>query len=266
MRKLACLVCFVSVLAVPMLLSGCVTDDGQNSATASAKSSSTALASADTYPNSPADAPANTSTDVTATPASVTTAYSASANSPASSEYRISTGDILDVTVFQVADLSKTVRVGEDGNITLPLVGKTPVVGKTASEAEQRLADALKKKYLQSPQVTIYVKQFGQRVTVNGSVRTPKVMEVDGRVTLTQAIAGAGGLGDLADSKRIHIARTDGQHVHDQVYNLDEIQAGTAPDPVLQGGDIIVAEQSGTQVVLKNVKDLLPFAVLASVL
>jgi polysaccharide export outer membrane protein len=265
MRKLTFFVCLV--LAVPMLLSGCVTDDGQNGpATSAQSSSSTALASADAYSNSPADTSANISTDVATTPSVTAAAYSPSASSLAPTEYRISTGDILDVTVFQVADLSKTVRVGEDGNITLPLIGKTPVVGQTVFAAEQRLTTALKAKYLQSPQVTINVKQYGQRVTVSGSVKTPKVMEVDGRITLAQAIAGAGGLGELADSKRIHIARTDGQHVRDQVYNLDAIQAGNAPDPVLQGGDLIVAEQSGTQVVLKNVKDLLPFAVLATVL
>jgi hypothetical protein len=47
---------------------------------------------------------------------------------------------------------------------------------------------------------------------------------------------------------------------------LDNIQAGKGTDPILEGGDIVVAEQSGTKVALKNLKDLLPFAILSSVL
>ena len=47
---------------------------------------------------------------------------------------------------------------------------------------------------------------------------------------------------------------------------LMTIQAGKATDPLLKGGDIVVAEQSGTRVALKSVKDLLPFAILATLM
>jgi polysaccharide export outer membrane protein len=181
-------------------------------------------------------------------------------------EYRISARDILEIQVFQIADLHKTVQVSEDGSVTLPLVGRMPFAGKTTQEAEAALTAKLKQKYLQSPQVSIMVKQFGQRVTVSGEVKSPKVLAVDGSVTLSQAVANAGGLSDLADSSRVHVARSRSGHVSDTIYNLSEIEAGRATDPVLVGGDIVVAEQSGTKVVLKNVKDLLPFAVLGSVL
>ena len=86
----------------------------------------------------------------------------------------------------------------------------------------------------------------------------------DGNTTLTQAIANAGGVGDLANSTRVHIARSRNQQVQDEIYNLDEIQAGKVRDPLLRGGDIVVVEQAGTKVALKTVSSLLPFAVLAS--
>jgi len=184
----------------------------------------------------------------------------------ASNVYKISPRDIVDVSVFQVPDLTKTVQVSEDGNVTLPLVGKVGFGGKTTHEAEEELATKLKAKYLQSPQVSILIKQFGQRVTVSGEVKTPRVFPIDGAVTLSEAIANAGGLGDLADVNRVHVARTRSGHVTDHVYDLAAIQSGKATDPVLQGGDLVVAEQSGSLVALKNVKDLLPFAVLATVL
>jgi hypothetical protein len=54
--------------------------------------------------------------------------------------------------------------------------------------------------------------------------------------------------------------------VQDEVYNLSDIQAGKARDPLLRGGDIVVAESSGTRVAFKTVKDLLPFAMLATIM
>lgn len=181
-------------------------------------------------------------------------------------EYKISGRDIIEVSVFQVPDLNKTVQVSEDGSVTLPLVGKVQLAGMTTHEAEDVLVQKLKAKYLQSPQVSVLVKQFGQRVTLSGEVKGPKVLAVDGSTTLSQAIANAGGLTDLADATRVHVARSRSGRVNDMIYNLDQIQSGRAEDPVLQGGDIVVAEQSGTKLALKTVKDLLPFAVLGSIL
>jgi polysaccharide export outer membrane protein len=91
-------------------------------------------------------------------------------------------------------------------------------------------------------------------------------MPDDGNTTLLQAIATAGGFSELADTARVHVARSKDQQVQDEVYDVNAIQAGKTPDPVLQGGDIVVAESSGTRVALKSVKDLLPFAILATLM
>jgi polysaccharide export outer membrane protein len=180
-------------------------------------------------------------------------------------DYKISPQDILQIAVFQIKDLDSAVQVGEDGNIALPLVGKIQVKGKTTYQAEQMIAGRLREKYLQSPQVTVSIKQYGKRITVSGEVKVPKVLPDDGNTTLSQAVAGAGGLSELGDPTRIHIARSTDQRVQDEVYNLADVQAGKTRDPLLRGGDIVVAEQSGKLVALKTVKDLLPFAILASV-
>jgi polysaccharide export outer membrane protein len=181
-------------------------------------------------------------------------------------EYQISQQDILQVSVFQVNDLNSAVQVSQDGNITLPLIGKAQVASKTTSEAEQIIAAKLKQKYLQSPQVSVSVKTYGKRITVSGEVKGPRVVADDGNTTLSQAIANAGGLSDVANSQRVHVARSKDQHVQDETYNLDDIQAGKTTDPLLRGGDIVVAEQSGAKVAFKDVTALLPFAVLASVM
>ena len=189
---------------------------------------------------------------------------SADAGADLTSDYKISPQDILQIAVFQIKDLDSAVQVGEDGNIALPLVGKIQVRGKTTYEAEQTIAGKLREKYLQSPQVSVSIKQYGKRITISGEVKTPRVVPDDGNTTLSQAIANAGGLSELAEPTRIHVARSRDQRVQDEIYNLDAIQAGQVTDPRLRGGDIVVAERSGTQVALKTVRDLLPFAILAT--
>ena len=239
---------FALALAVPIVLSNCMTDASQTTAT--------------TQGATPATSDPGLSGPATAKPAAVSALASADMKP---SEYRISPHDVLDISVFQVADLTKTVQVGEDGNIVLPLIGKTRVAGKTTDEAEQVIADRLKKKYLQSPQVAVSVKQFGQRVTVSGAVGHPTVLAADGRLTLSQAVVQAGGISDVGNAGRVHVARTtSGDRIDDEVYNFDDIVGGRTPDQPLQAGDFVVVEESGIRVAIKSAKDLLPFAVFAT--
>ncbi len=237
----------VLTLAISQLLSNCMTDDGSTNkpvATAQPAAGST-LASAD-----PAGTPGQPASD-------------ASASGNLGNDYRIAPRDILQIAVFQIQDLNNTVQVNEDGTIALQLVGKVPVGGQTTYEAEQIIAGRLRK-YVQSPQVTVSVKQYGKRITISGEVKAPRVLADDGNITLSQAIADAGGLSDLGNSSRVHVARSRNQHVQDELYDLDDIQAGKARDPRLSGGDIVVVESATHKVALKTVSSLLPFAVLAA--
>jgi polysaccharide export outer membrane protein len=180
-------------------------------------------------------------------------------------EYRISPQDILQISVFQVSDLNKDgVQVGHDGNITLPLIGRVQVAGRTTPETEQIIAAKLREKYLQSPQVNVSVKTYGKRITVSGAVGGPRVLADDGDTTLSQAIANAGGVADIGNSERVHVARSRDGHVQDDLYNLDDIQDGKVPDPLLHGGDIVVVERSGIKVALKDISALMPFAFFAT--
>ena len=201
------------------------------------------------------------------TPSNTASQFTAAAKSPEPmAEYVIAPRDVLQVTVFQVPDLSKSTQVNGNGDVTLPLIGQVHVGGRSVEQAQQDIAEKLGKKYVRAPQVTVLVTKSGQRVTVNGSVKSPNVLTIDGRLTLSQAIAATGGLGELANSNRIHVARVSDELVKDNIFDLDQIQAGAIPDPVLQGGDIVVVEDSTGKVAFKSIKDLLPFAVLAAVL
>ena len=200
------------------------------------------------------------------TVATASTAAAAGLASAEATEYRISQQDILQISVFQVNDLNSAVQVSQDGNITLPLIGKIQVAGATTSETEQIIAGKLRQKYLQSPQVSVSVKTYGKRITVSGAVGSPRVLADDGSTTLSQAIANAGGVAEIGNSQRVHIAQSKDQHVQDDIYDLDDIQAGKVTDPLLKGGDIVVVEQSGVKVALKSISSLLPFAIFASLI
>jgi polysaccharide biosynthesis/export protein len=211
----------------------------------------------------------------TETASSPTAAASTMASSPTTelassrgladvSEYRITPQDILQVSIFQVPDLNRTVQVDGNGFVSLPLVGGVPVRGKTILQAQNDITARYQKSYLQSPQVTVSLVKSGQRVTVSGAVKGPTVLSLDVPLTLSMAIAQAGGMGETGNPERIHIARTNGEAVEDSVFNLSEIQAGKAPNPMLRGGDIVVVEDSQTRLALKNIKDVLPLAGVAA--
>jgi len=110
-------------------------------------------------------------------------------------EYKVGPKDLLEISVFGADDLSKTVRVSEDGKITLPLLGEIPVDGLTKSEVEQKIARLLGEKYVQNPQVTVFIREYQSKlVSVLGAVEKPGPYQLLGRQTLMQIISEAGGL------------------------------------------------------------------------
>src|SRR5262245_50667537 len=74
--------------------------------------------------------------------------------------YKIGEADVLEISVFKVPELARTVDVAENGTISLPLLGEVSVAGKTVREIERDLAKKLEGKYLRSAQVTVNVKEL----------------------------------------------------------------------------------------------------------
>ncbi|HPY42611.1 MAG TPA: polysaccharide biosynthesis/export family protein, partial [Thiolinea sp.] len=70
--------------------------------------------------------------------------------------------DLLDIAVFKVPDLTRSVRVDGQGYITYPLVGKLRAQGLRPAQLEQKLASLLEKSYMHNPQVTVLVKESTQ--------------------------------------------------------------------------------------------------------
>ena len=116
--------------------------------------------------------------------------------------YRIGPGDLLELKVFEVDQLSQTVRVSEDGSITLPLLGRVPVEGLTQEGVVQKLTGLLQAKYVKNPQVTIFIKEYkNQQVAVIGAVEKAGSYELVGRRNLLQIISMAGGFSENAGNQ-----------------------------------------------------------------
>lgn len=184
-----------------------------------------------------------------------------SVSTPGNTAYKIGPQDVIEISVFKVPELSRTVQVADPGTVNLPLVGEVKAVGRTAQELEQDLTKKLGAKYLQKPQVTIYVKEFNsQRVTIEGSVKKPGVYPLRGKTSLLQFIAIAEGLNDTSDSSNIVVfRRVDGRRSAAK-FDLNDIRSGQADDPAIEQGDVIVANASQYKAVLSDVAKALPVA------
>jgi polysaccharide export outer membrane protein len=116
-------------------------------------------------------------------------------------EYTIGNGDVLNILVFDVPELSREVRVSQAGTIAIPLVpSRLHVAGLTEIQARQTIADVLEANGLVShPEVEVTVKEHRSRpITVVGAVQHPMVYQADTDVTLLEVLANAGGVANDA--------------------------------------------------------------------
>lgn len=159
--------------------------------------------------------------------------------------YKIGYADVLDISIFKVPELARTVEVAESGTITFPPVGEVSVAGKTVRDIEHDLAEKLEASYLRSPQVTVSVKEFNsQPVTVEGAVMKPGLHALKGKTTLMQLIAISGGVDrDISDSTVVLFRNADGQR-HTTKFDIDAIRTGKAEDPLIFPGDTVIANSS----------------------
>lgn len=182
-------------------------------------------------------------------------------STPGTTGYLIGPQDVLDVTVFKAPELSKTIQVAEDGMINLPLTGPIAAAGRSPSQVEREVEKRLDARYMKSPQVTVFVREFNsQRVTVEGAVRSPGVFPVRGYETLMQVIAKGGGLDrDIASSNVVIFRTVDGARTVTR-YDFGAIRSGAAPDPQVLPGDVVVVDDSMAKQGLQALLRLTPLA------
>jgi polysaccharide export outer membrane protein len=166
---------------------------------------------------------------------------------PASAEYEVGPGDVLEVNVYGNDDLSRIVTVQTNGSISYPLLGEVQVAGLTVGEVRRKITNLLAKDYLVNPQVEVKVREYqSQFVSVVGEVNSPGRKPIRGRMRLIDALIDSGGFKPSA-SAEVLITRVDGTFDGDKRSMMVRISgAATAQDAVnlelpLRNGDIITA-------------------------
>jgi polysaccharide biosynthesis/export protein len=226
------------------------------------------------------DAPAVNTSVVPGLPMSAASAAAASTGAAAplatlanlSADYRIGPNDLMDVDVFGVPDLRRTVRVNSSGHVTLPLVGNVLLAGLTSQQAEVLIASRYAEKHLQNPEVSVFIREFTtQRITIEGAVARPGIYPVTGQVTLLRALALAGGGGQFADLSGVMVFRASGAKGERvaQTFDLEKIRSGEIPDPGILADDVIVVRRDPARAALRDslfrdvIDSINPFSVFA---
>ncbi len=166
---------------------------------------------------------------------------------------KISSGDLIEVTMFDNQDLSGRFRVDENGDITVPLIGSVHVEGLTTEGAatliEQRYVEA---QILQpaDSHATVFISEYTtQRITVGGEVKSPGVYPALGIRKLNDVITAAGGV-TLAAASKVVITHRDSPGNPITVDYSPEALNPVIPDVQIFPGDTLMVPRAGIVYVL----------------
>lgn len=148
--------------------------------------------------------------------------------------YQLDTGDIVRVTVYGDAELSKTYKVDDNGAVAFPLAGPVPVRGGTTEDAAQRLARALANGYMRNPDVAVEIDQY-RPFFIQGEIKTAGQFPYVYGMTVRAAISTAGGYTETADRNRAVVYRRNGEEMVRGSVDLDF--------PIFPGDTIVVEER-----------------------
>jgi polysaccharide export outer membrane protein len=195
-------------------------------------------------PSQPQPSPPPLQAAATATPV----APASVAAVPNNQDYRLGAGDAIGVQVYQSPDLSIDARVSESGVISYPLVGSVQLGGLTISEAEKKIADALRSGgFVKVPQVNIVLRQVrGNQVAVLGQVSRPGRFPLETFNTrVSDMLAAAGGTTPTGDDVLIVTGQRDGKPFR-KVIDIPALFLNQKSDEdiVLAGGDTLYVNKA----------------------
>lgn len=144
--------------------------------------------------------------------------------------YRLGVGDQLRVITFGEQSLSQEFRIGDGGNIAVPLLGNVAAAGLTSTELATRISDELRnRKLLRNPSVVVEVSAYRQ-VSVLGEVAKPGQYPYQPGMTMLTAIAAAGGFTYRSVEGYAYVVRDE---------NTTTVDGKIAPQDYVKPGDVI---------------------------
>ena len=171
--------------------------------------------------------------------------------------YRINPSDTLELTFPLSPEFNQTVTVQPDGYITLRGVGDLQAEGQTLPELTESIKTAYSK-ILQDPEINVDPKEFEKPFfTVGGQVGKPGKFDWYGDITLTQAIAIAGGFTDASKHSQVLLfRRVSDQWTEARIINVKKMMSARdlQEDPQLKPGDMLFVPKNA----LSKIKPFLP--------
>src|SRR5208283_293609 len=179
-------------------------------------------------------------------------------------DYQIGPEDLLEISVLEAPDLNRSVRVTDDGAISLALLGSIQVSGLSTRELQAVLEDRLRHTYMKDPQVSVFVQEMRSHpVSVFGAVEKPGVYQIRYAKTLVEILSMAQGLAvDAGDT--VIVVRQPGDPANPALAALcgsrpklasPTSAETTVPDPGPSG--LAADETSGAESIAIHLKDLL---------
>lgn len=137
-------------------------------------------------------------------------------------EYRLGTDDRLRIIVFGQDDLSNIYTVDPSGQISMPLIGAVDVAGLSTVEVESRIGDSLRSGFIRNPNVSVEVQTY-RPFYILGQVGQPGQYAFASGLTITSAVAIAGGYTDRGAKRRAFVTRTIGAETYRAPVRIDTI-------------------------------------------
>jgi polysaccharide biosynthesis/export protein len=166
---------------------------------------------------------------------------------------RVSSGDLLELSVFDTPELSGKLRVNEAGEIPVPIAGAVRVSGMTSEEAAVAIEGKLRSAdILKDPHVSIFVSEYStQGVTVTGEVKNPGIYPLLGSHGLVDLLSAAGGVSQTAGRVVSVTHKSDPEHP--EMIKLDNRPGMMIANVDIQPGDTIVVSKAGVAYVVGDV-------------
>lgn len=166
---------------------------------------------------------------------------------------RIGPGDLIEVKIFNAAEIDQTVRVDDIGDVNLTLIGKVHLAGLTVEESQALIANKYKAgNFFLQPDVSVFIEEYStQGTSVTGEVAKPGVYPVLGTRSLLDIISEAGGTTPTA-SNVVTIQR----HLDGSIMSVKlsrNARQLLESDVEIQPGDKIIVGRAGIVYVIGNV-------------
>lgn len=137
------------------------------------------------------------------------------------SEYRLGSGDLLKITVFNQESLSGEYAISGNGQLSMPLIGTINAKDITLKQLEQSLVDKLKPDYLLNPRISIQVLNY-RPFYILGEVKLPQSYPFVDGMTYLNAVAIAGGFTYRAKEDHVMVTRMNDPKKEEIKKNMDE--------------------------------------------